>query len=937
MKSKLLRGPKHFPLLFIGVLVLMLLLTAPATMALSDEGGAATSSTSSSTESTLAPNPEPTSDPVTTSEPAPPPAPTIVSDQPDYPPGSKVILTGENWQGDTSVHVVVNDTLGQTWFYETDAEVQEDGTITVELWIAYYFISDYDVVATGNQTGRVATTTFTDDAPGLIGGLVYNDLNGNGAKDGPGEPGINGLTVRIYTDDNANGVLDPGETTFASGTTSGGGNQAGSFAISRTWPGKYIVVLVKQSGWAQTAPAAEVNPGVDAGAYNRGWAVTLTDSGGGRSSAGNDFGIRTTIPITVTAHPKSKVYGDADPAFTFQITSGSLLPGDGWTGSLTRVAGENVGTYQIQRGTLTFPAYYAVTYVGANLTIEKRPLTVTADAKTKTYGDDDPALTYQVTSGSLKSGDSFTGALSRDPGENVGSYAITKGTLAIADGNDGNNYNLTYVGANLTIEKRPLTVTADNKTKVFGAPVPELTASAGPLQFSDTLESLDLGFALSTTATAASPVGTYPISISGGLTETSNYGPITYVGGTLTVKQVQTNVKAYRSALWVQYSDVVTLWAVVTPETSGEFKVGGSVTFTINGLSYGPASVQPTGTGQAMATLVTQIWNLPGGPWDVEAAFTSSDPNWSDSDNSGQPPVKLGVLPEDAERIGESFWTGEDVYWTATPTSDGATVTLVATFKDADDDYPGDVRAGKISFYTGPTSTGPWTKVGNAQDLPVGLVDLQDGSVGTAGGIAQFNLKSTELNATWYVRIVIGGAYTGSDVASFAVARAKNGQIFGVGARLEDTTSAGAIRGSSVANFNVVYTKSGTNPQGKVSIRITSWYKPDGTLDSKLHYYQVDTNAIASLSASAATGTATFSAKATVKELFFNEAMELVATVSLDGGAIVQLAMTDSSGGDKLAVTVQKSAKTGGLWYSSNWNGQKTVEQAVTDGSIIVR
>jgi len=38
-----------------------------------------------------------------------------------------------------------------------------------------------------------------------------------------------------------------------------------------------------------------------------------------------------------------------------------------------------------------------------------RPITVTADAKSKTYGDADPALTYQITSGSLVTGDSFNG------------------------------------------------------------------------------------------------------------------------------------------------------------------------------------------------------------------------------------------------------------------------------------------------------------------------------------------------------------------------------------------------------------------------------------------------------------------------------------------------------------------------------------------------
>ncbi len=82
--------------------------------------------------------------------------------------------------------------------------------------------------------------------------------------------------------------------------------------------------------------------------------------------------------------------------------------------------------------------------------ITPRPITVTADGKSKIYGESDPALTYQITSGALINGDSLTGSLSRVPGEAVGSYAILQNTLSA-----GANYDLTYVGANLTIIAPP--------------------------------------------------------------------------------------------------------------------------------------------------------------------------------------------------------------------------------------------------------------------------------------------------------------------------------------------------------------------------------------------------------------------------------------------------------------------------------------------------
>src|SRR4029077_7752820 len=121
----------------------------------------------------------------------------------------------------------------------------------------------------------------------------------------------------------------------------------------------------------------------------------------------------TPRPVTVTADAKNKIYGDTDPALTSKITSGSLAFSDAFTGALTRAAGENVGTYAIQQGTLALNTNYSLTYVGANLAIVARPVTVTADAKSKTYGDLDPILTYQTSSGTLVTGDSFGGVLTR--------------------------------------------------------------------------------------------------------------------------------------------------------------------------------------------------------------------------------------------------------------------------------------------------------------------------------------------------------------------------------------------------------------------------------------------------------------------------------------------------------------------------------------------
>ncbi|MCM8784389.1 MAG: hypothetical protein NC818_06440, partial [Candidatus Omnitrophica bacterium] len=90
---------------------------------------------------------------------------------------------------------------------------------------------------------------------------------------------------------------------------------------------------------------------------------------------------------------------------------------------------------------------YTITYNNGTLTVTAKPITVTADSgQSKTQGEPDPALTYQITSGSLVGDDSFTGALTREPGEDPGDYAILQGTLTLGD-----NYAIDFISALFTI------------------------------------------------------------------------------------------------------------------------------------------------------------------------------------------------------------------------------------------------------------------------------------------------------------------------------------------------------------------------------------------------------------------------------------------------------------------------------------------------------
>ncbi|HGN2934733.1 TPA: two-partner secretion system adhesin CdrA [Pseudomonas aeruginosa] len=258
---------------------------------------------------------------------------------------------------------------------------------------------------------------------------------------------------------------------------------------------------------------------------------------------GNNLTITKAL-LNVIADAKTKVYGDADPSLTYQVsglkngdTAGAVLNG----GGLVRVSGENVGNYAIQQGGLGLVSgNYDLAYQGNNLTITKALLNVIADAKTKVYGDADPALTYQVSG--LKNGDTAGavlngGSLSRVAGENVGVYGINQGGLGLVSA----NYDLSYQGNNLTITKALLNVIADAKTKVYGDADPSLTYQVSGLKNGDTAGAVLNGGGL--VRVSGENVGNYAIQ-QGGLGLVSGNYDLAYQGNNLTITKALLNVIA---------------------------------------------------------------------------------------------------------------------------------------------------------------------------------------------------------------------------------------------------------------------------------------------------------------------------------------------------------------------------------------------------------
>ena len=126
---------------------------------------------------------------------------------------------------------------------------------------------------------------------------------------------------------------------------------------------------------ASTSPATTVNLTYDgsakaptsAGTYS----VVATVNNANYQGTATTSLVIGKVAITVTANEgQSKKANNADPVFTYTISSGPLVNGDQLTGALNRASGETVGTYDITQGTLAAGSNYDLTYIKASFEIQ---------------------------------------------------------------------------------------------------------------------------------------------------------------------------------------------------------------------------------------------------------------------------------------------------------------------------------------------------------------------------------------------------------------------------------------------------------------------------------------------------------------------------------------------------------------------------------------
>lgn len=301
--------------------------------------------------------------------------------------------------------------------------------------------------------------------------------------------------------------------------------------------------------------------------------------------------------LTVTADSgKTKVYGTNDPVFTYKYTGNVAGQIPGFSGVLIRNAGEDIGVYTINQGSLTLidngvflANNYKISYVAATMTITQKALTdsditVTLNNNSFTYnGAEQKAIpTIRYGNKTLVEGTDYT--LSYKNNVNVGTATVT----ITAKGNYKGITSKTY-----TIVKRTITVTAGTASKAYDGKAltnATTTITNGALGTGDTITTTTSGSI--TDAGSVNNVVSNIVIKKSGVDVTANYNIIKQ-NGTLTVNK----------------KSVAINW-------------GSTIVFTYNGKSQAPTASAISGVaGESLS--ITRTTEINAGGYTSTARLSS--------------------------------------------------------------------------------------------------------------------------------------------------------------------------------------------------------------------------------------------------------------------------------------------------------------------------
>lgn len=395
-----------------------------------------------------------------------------------------------------------NGQVLQVVFEPTDPEAFERVTNSVTIDVQKRLLS-VTTINVSRQYG-LPNPQFAMNVAGFLAGEGLSDIDVlpvvSSSADATSSPG--GYPITISGGSDANYSFTYGSATLSIikrtvsitlGSLSQAYNGSPRMVSVTTDPPDDVPLSITYNG-STTAPTAT-------GSYAVAVAATGFNYQGNASGTLTIF--KDSVPITWVP-PADIVYGTA-------LGSGQLNAAAAVSGiyTYTPAAGAilDVGDHTLQ---LVFTPLdtgnYLRTTVTVPLKVKPRTLTVETIAATREYGAANPTLSGTLSGLQTGEGITVTYGTTANPTSPVGTYAITP---TFSDpGNRLFNYNVQVTGDPLTVTKAPLAIKANDVSRSYGT---EVTYTA---EFIGRKNGDQIPITLSSTATAASAPGTYPITVS---------------------------------------------------------------------------------------------------------------------------------------------------------------------------------------------------------------------------------------------------------------------------------------------------------------------------------------------------------------------------------------------------------------------------------------
>lgn len=258
-------------------------------------------------------------------------------------------------------------------------------------------------------------------------------------------------------------------------------------------------------------------------------------------------------PLEVTVLPTNSIYGE-EPNFKFALNglqngeTSPVLISDFIFSGPTKLS--DVGEYVVQIKGGKLKNYEVISYINGIHTIKKASLTLTARNATRLYYEENPKFDFSLEGLRNNDGKSVitllpTYTCDAVMSSDVGIYSI------IPSSAQAKNYDISYRSGQLSITKRALSASAISCSRHYGEKNPEFEISYTGFVNGEDHSVLTDPVIANCTADETSDVGTYPITLQGGVA--INYEVKSYTSGNLIIE------KADQTITWNQDLSNVTV------------------------------------------------------------------------------------------------------------------------------------------------------------------------------------------------------------------------------------------------------------------------------------------------------------------------------------------------------------------------------------------